>query len=454
MDRKQIIYRDIAELTPYENNPRDNDKAVDAVAASIKEFHFQNPIIVDKDGVIVAGHTRLKAAIKLGLKKVPVIVADDLTDEQVKAFRLADNKTGEIAEWDFEKLEKELRALDDIDMGQFGFEEKEEELEGRAKEAAKKLADRFVVPPFSTLDRRAGYWTKRKEQWNDLGIRSKEGRDDNLMNAGALCDWAENFDSLGAMAPSTSVFDPVLCEVVYRWFSPEGGAVFDPFAGGSVRGITAEILGRHYTGIDLRPEQIESNEEQAKEIGVAPKWIVDDSLNADKHVKDGTQDLVFTCPPYADLEVYSDDARDISNMDQEDFERTYTKILTIAARKLKKNRFMVVVISDVRDKNGFYRGLVELTKQALQQAGLRPYNDMILLDPIGTAGVRAARQFNGGKKVTKVHQNVVAYFNGEPEIIKTHESVLVYFDGDPQQIKVEFPPIEFDPEALMGTEDV
>lgn len=128
MDRKQIIYRDIAELTPYENNPRDNDKAVDAVAASIKEFHFQNPIIVDKDGVIVAGHTRLKAAIKLGLKKVPVIVADDLTEEQVKAFRLADNKTGELAEWDFEKLEEELRALDDIDMGQFGFEDLEEKI--------------------------------------------------------------------------------------------------------------------------------------------------------------------------------------------------------------------------------------------------------------------------------------------------------------------------------------
>jgi len=113
----------VGELIPYENNPRKNDAAVDAVAASIREFGFKVPIIVDKDGVIVAGHTRLKAAEKLGLKTVPVIRADDLTEEQVKAFRLADNKTGEIAEWDFEKLEEELRALDDIDMGQFGFAE-------------------------------------------------------------------------------------------------------------------------------------------------------------------------------------------------------------------------------------------------------------------------------------------------------------------------------------------
>ena len=117
----ELVSRKITELKPYENNPRINDKAVDAVAASIKEFGFKVPIIVDKDGVIVAGHTRLKAAEKLGLDEVPVIVADDLTPEQVKAFRLADNKVGEIAEWDFEKLEEELKGLN-INMSQFGFD--------------------------------------------------------------------------------------------------------------------------------------------------------------------------------------------------------------------------------------------------------------------------------------------------------------------------------------------
>ena len=116
-----LVILNISELKPYENNPRINDKAVDAVAASIKEFGFKVPIIIDKNNVIVAGHTRLKAAQKLGLEEVPVIVADDLTEEQIKAFRLADNKVGEIAEWDFDKLNEELAELE-MDMSKFDFE--------------------------------------------------------------------------------------------------------------------------------------------------------------------------------------------------------------------------------------------------------------------------------------------------------------------------------------------
>lgn len=111
----------IEELHEYENNPRRNDAAVDKVAASIKEFGFKVPVVIDRDNVIIAGHTRLNAAKKIGLKTVPCIVADDLTEEQTKAFRLADNKTSELAEWDFEKLEEELAELE-IDMKQFGFD--------------------------------------------------------------------------------------------------------------------------------------------------------------------------------------------------------------------------------------------------------------------------------------------------------------------------------------------
>ena len=117
----KIVEMPVCDLVPYENNPRNNDGAVDAVAASIREFGFRVPIIVDKDNVIVAGHTRLKAAEKLGLSAVPVIRADGLTEEQVKAFRLADNKTGELAEWDFDKLKKELAGINAIDMQEFGF---------------------------------------------------------------------------------------------------------------------------------------------------------------------------------------------------------------------------------------------------------------------------------------------------------------------------------------------
>lgn len=118
----KIFERKISELIPYENNPRRNESAVDAVAASIKEFGFKVPIILDRNDVIVAGHTRLKAAKKLGMNSVPCIVADDLTEEQIKAFRLADNKTAELAEWDFDMLSVELSDLADVDMSEFGFD--------------------------------------------------------------------------------------------------------------------------------------------------------------------------------------------------------------------------------------------------------------------------------------------------------------------------------------------
>ncbi len=120
----KIEYKDINELIPYINNPRINDEAVDVVAASIKEFGFKNPILIDKENVIIAGHTRLKAARKLGLKEVPVIRVEDLTENQIKAFRIADNKTAEFAEWDMELLEIELEELEDMFTG-FSEEEKE-----------------------------------------------------------------------------------------------------------------------------------------------------------------------------------------------------------------------------------------------------------------------------------------------------------------------------------------
>ncbi len=121
----RIIELGIEKLKPYKFNPRKNDGAVDAVANSIKEFGFKVPIIIDENNVIVAGHTRLKAAEKLGLKSVPAVIADDLTPEQVKAFRIADNKTAELADWDINLLNQEISEIDDIDLKNFGFTEEE-----------------------------------------------------------------------------------------------------------------------------------------------------------------------------------------------------------------------------------------------------------------------------------------------------------------------------------------
>ena len=146
MKEMKIEYKNIDEVIPYENNPRNNNEAVDYVANSIKEFGFKVPIIVDKDNVIVTGHTRLKAAIKLGLKEIPVIYADDLSDEQIKAFRIADNKVSEFSTWDLDKLDLELQDLD-FDMGEFGFNLDINDIEEIPDELEKELEEneKFIV---------------------------------------------------------------------------------------------------------------------------------------------------------------------------------------------------------------------------------------------------------------------------------------------------------------------
>lgn len=122
MEKKKIVYKRIDEIKPYENNPRFNDEAVELVAKSIKEYGFQVPLVITKEGVIVTGHTRYKASLELGLDEIPCIIADDLTEEQIKAFRLVDNKVSEKASWNFELLDEELANLD-IDLSEFGFED-------------------------------------------------------------------------------------------------------------------------------------------------------------------------------------------------------------------------------------------------------------------------------------------------------------------------------------------
>lgn len=217
----------------------------------------------------------------------------------------------------------------------------------------------------------------------------------------------------------TSIFDPVLCEVIYNWFCPESGTVFDPFAGGSVRGIVAEMLGRRYIGIDLSERQVDANQINADKLGVCPVWHCDDSRNADSYIEDETADLLFSCPPYHNLEKYSDHPLDLSNMNYADFLEAYTDIIGTACRKLKNNRFAVFVVGDIRDKQGAYRDFISTTKRIFQSNGLCLYNESILLEQFGTAQMRAGKQFLAKRKTTKVHQNVLVFYKGDIEEIKS-----------------------------------
>jgi len=148
----QIYDKRLDEIKPYENNPRHNDNAVDAVANSIREFGFKVPIVVDSGGVIVAGHTRYKAAKKLGLDKVPCIIADDLTDEQVRAFRLADNKVGELATWDLDTLKVELDNIGEVDLSDMGFDLNDEPDENIIEPTEKEINGYQYVHYMITVD--------------------------------------------------------------------------------------------------------------------------------------------------------------------------------------------------------------------------------------------------------------------------------------------------------------
>lgn len=417
----------VCDLKEYENNPRHNDEAVEAVAESIKQYGFKVPIILDRNGVIVAGHTRKRAAEKLGLDTIPCYIAADLTPEQIKAFRLADNKTGELATWDFEKLEKELAELTafDVDMSAFGFDESLfDELEetpdygAEFDEVRPTLQEKYIIPPFSVFDTKQGYWQDRKETWKKI-IKSDEGRAEALLGQG-LKELAEKQGGGGTLT-GTSIFDPVLCEILVNWFCPIGGKVLDPFAGGSVRGLVSVLLGNEYTGIDLSEKQIKANIKNYKAIADRqdlngddlrrPNWINDDSANIDLIVKE-KHDFLLTCPPYADLEVYSDDPRDISNMSYDDFKAAYFDIIKKACAKLKDNAFAAIVVGEVRDKKGYYYDFVGDTIEAFRSAGLNYYNECILLNQIATGAMRADRQFAASRKVVKTHQNVLIFLKG------------------------------------------
>jgi hypothetical protein len=212
------------------------------------------------------------------------------------------------------------------------------------------------------------------------------------------------------------VFDPVLCELVYRWFCPQGGFVLDPFAGGSVRGITAAYLGRQYVGVELRANQIEANEEQAEHIcgTIRPTWIVGDAAQVDRVAK-GEYDLVFTCPPYVGLEVYSDDPRDLSTMPYTKFSSAFRDIIARSCRMLKEDRFAVIVVGEVRGKDGRYLGFVSDTVRAFEDAGTRFYNDAVLITVAGSLPVRIGKQFEAGRKLGKTHQNVLVFVKGDPK---------------------------------------
>ena len=451
------------------------------------------------------------------------------------------------------------------------------------------VADKFMFAPFTILDAKQGEWQKRKRAWLAMGIVGELGREAETYNT---MQWLRDKNNKGqkiggAIDTGTSIFDPVLTEMAYRWWCPAGGQIVDPFAGGSVRGIVASALDRKYWGCDLSGRQIKANYQQANDVlgatvpvkvsaamlrqsfhpcdkeyvaetcrgrcceaikgikvtihpleatkfpsvnglltsteeglcpyksddgrcnvhedkpfgcraspftlnnkdtliirnryrrlkcysdegsipayhahswslvqifgdaeanrlithldaggddlicnmpamnhtmlrdndnakgsdvsgGVCPVWVHGDSMETLASAPKA--DFIFSCPPYGDLEKYSDDPADLSQMEWHAFSAAYKRIIMRSLERLNDDRFACFVVGDFRDKRGYYRDFVSLTISAFKECGAGLYNDAILATSIGSAAMRVTKQFESGRKLAKVHQNILVFCKGD-----------------------------------------
>lgn len=457
-------------LTPYPDNPNNGD--TEALAESLQVNGQYRPVVSWRQPghdteVILAGNTTYAAAMGLGWTGIArtYITAD--TEQEARRILLADNRYARLARMDEAQELALLFGLDDLAGTGYtddGLAELARIVDGLPDlpldlpapdtgEAGPTLAERFGVPPFTVLDARQGSWCARKRDWLDIGIRSEVGRDDdvlfqdpklkhtshysqekkrlrseegrpaNLTGLASAAAAKARYDGTkapgaegGGYGTGTSVFDPVLCELTYRWYSRAGHQVLDPWAGGSVRGIVAGRLGRAYTGVELRPEQVVANEAQ---LGLlldgdpVPSYLTGDSRQVLAEQPSNSYDLLFSCPPYYGLEKYSDDPRDLSNMSRAGFEAEYRATVAEAARCLRPDSFACLVVGNVRAPNGALQDLAGLTTDAMAQVGMVLYNDAVLVTRVGSLPVRAGRAFVASRVLGRTHQYVLTFLKGE-----------------------------------------
>lgn len=486
MSKRQLTIEhvDPATLKPAPYNPRKiGIDGLQRLAALLDAHGFVDPIIARReDRLVLGGHQRLKAnAMRPNPDpSVPVIFLDGLDDAQAKALNISLNNPSAQGTWDDTQLANLLGEIqttrqDLLDATGFDTAEVDDLIAQAAADPTRTppgmagaLSERFVMPPFSILDGRQGPWIKRKEAWQNLGVRGEAGRghayetetaaERKKTKAGDCLNTGldpARYAGHANLLPGTSVFDPVLAELTYRWFCPRAGSVLDPFAGEATKGLVAACLGHQYTGIELRPEQIAANERQAAALNVTPTWLQGDSAKAGDLLPPGEQyDLIFTSPPYYNLEIYSKSDKDGSAVQSyKQFMAWLEGITAQAVDRLRPNRFAVMKVGDVRDERGTYRNFPGDVAAMFTRLGLAYYNEAIFITRAGTLPIRTSRSFASGRKLGKQHQNVLVFYHGDPDALpkldrafmrgrylgRTHEQVLAFFKGDPRSIKDEYP---------------
>jgi DNA modification methylase len=361
----------------------------------------------NNDYVVIGGNMRLEAMKSLGYSECVCKVLDENTSiDNLRAYLIKDNTTG--GDWDFDMLANdwELDLLNSwgVDIPQLNVElDTTNKYENYEKDV---LSKRFGHAPFSVLDTRKGWWLDRKKSLTNLIGNSRQGRDKNLISDSPM---------MAGYNEGTSTFDPVLAELLVEWFCAKNGLIIDPFAGGCVRGVISCLKGRNYVGVDIRQEQVDENRIMAEKIELEnnPVYICGDSCNIDRLVEKQKFDFILSCPPYHDLEVYSDNPNDISNMTYDEFINSYATIIKKSIELLNDDCFIGWVVGDIRDKAGNYKLFTNKTIKIFIENGCYLYNDIILLNNIGTKGITATKQFNGGRKVAKIHQNVLVFLKGD-----------------------------------------
>lgn len=449
----------ITSLVKADWNYKTNNEALsEKLANNIKRNgQIENIIIRELDTgffEVVNGNHRLDVLKSIGYLDVHCFNLGSISESQAKRIAVETNETR--FESDIKLLSETITSileefsLDEIEVTMPFTEDElnkllniEIPLNEEPKTKPPSLADVFVVPPLSILDTRQGYWQDRKRYWIGLGIESELGRDNDILCNSKIPEYAETWKhskKYKGIAPHVSIFDPVLCEICYKWFNIPNGNILDCFSGGSVRGIVAAKLGMQYTGVDLSDRQITENNVQGNNVLTEedkfPKWVCGDSVDIKKHLPDYRADLLFSCPPYVNLEVYSDDIKDISNMEYDEFIKAYRLIVKESCDMLNDNRFAIFTISEVRGKTGEYHNFVGDTISAFLDAGLHYYNEMILIGQIGTVSIRAAKTFNAGRKVGKCHQNVLVFYKGNIKKIKENYPKIIIEEINPEVVDV------------------
>lgn len=416
MDLK-IEYVPIDSIKPYAGNAKLHpQEQIDQIKRSIDLLGFDDPIAVWQNNEIIEGHGRLLAAQQLGMTEVPIIRLDDLTDEQRRAYALIHNKLTMNSGFDMEILNLELANIGEIDMGSFDFEVEPldfgDDTRSSSSESHAKLTDTFIVPPFSVLDTRQGYWRERRERWEEITGDLSQTRDGEYGKLGGG-DGGGNI--LDAINGGTSNFDPVLAETMMKWFCISGGHILDPFGGEQTKGVVAGECGFKYTAVEFRQEQVDVNTEAVKDYPDV-NYICGDSNNISKLVEKRGFDFCFTSPPYYDLEVYSkEDMSSLGTYDE--FMRQYQNIFQQCFDMLAEDTFLAIKVGEIRDKKtGIYRNFVGDTISCMINCGFAYYNELVLINPAGTLPQRAGRSMRT-RKVGKMHQNVLVFYKGNPQNI-------------------------------------